>query len=38
MKNLIEQILEQIETKTSWGKNELKEMILKILARQSKEK
>ena len=30
--NIIEQILEQIESKTTWGKNELKELILKILA------
>lgn len=30
---IIEEILIEIETKNSWGKNELKDMILKILAK-----
>ena len=38
MKNIIEQILDQIETKTTWGKNELKDLILKILARNIEDK
>lgn len=30
---LIEEILQEIEKKNSWGKNELKQLILTILAK-----
>ena len=30
---LIEEILQEIEKKNSWGKNELKQMILTLLAK-----
>lgn len=30
---LIEEILQEIEKKNSWGKNELKQMILALLAK-----
>ncbi len=35
--NTIQKILALIETKTSWGKNELKEKILLILAEEYKQ-
>lgn len=31
--NIIEEILATIEKKNSWGKNELKEEVLKLLAK-----
>lgn len=37
-KSIAEEILEQIETKNSWGKNELKEMLLRILVKRPEEK
>jgi hypothetical protein len=30
---IIEEILQEIETKNSWGKNELKDIILRIVAK-----
>lgn len=33
---LIEEILQEIEKKNSWGKNELKQMILALLAKRFK--
>lgn len=35
--SLIEEILKEIEKKNSWGKNELKFLILEILARRNKD-
>jgi len=36
-KTVVEEILDLIDTKTSWGKNQLKEEILKILAKRAKD-
>lgn len=34
--NIILELIEIIETKNSWGKNELKDQLLKLLARHFK--
>lgn len=31
--NIIQELLNKIETKNSWGKNELKDVILQLLAK-----
>jgi len=35
-KEIIKRLLEEIEKKTTWGKNELKELILKLLLEEQK--
>lgn len=33
--NFLQDLLNEIETKNSWGKNELKDLILRIIAKHS---